>query len=129
MFTMPTTDPYAKENLVHNLTRYFLKVHFNIMLISTNVSNKYTSSQIKSRLLLKHEITQYVYITEEIGLYAKFCAHICINSFERVHCVSFPNISVEPNMKYPFISPYIHNRRHYVPPHDLILIICVSFNA
>jgi len=128
MFTKPNTDAYAKKNLVHNLTCYFLKAHFNIMLTSTNVSNKYTSLQIKSRLLLKLEIISYEYITEEIGLHAKFYLRVCIKTFERVHCVPFPNISVEPNLKYPSISPYIRNRRHYVPPYDPILINCVSFN-
>jgi hypothetical protein len=59
MFTKPTTDPYAKKNLDQNLTLYFLKAHFNIMLTSTNVSNKYTSLQIQSRLLLKPEIILY----------------------------------------------------------------------
>ena len=52
-----------------------------------------------------------------------------IKTFERAHCFPFPNITVEPNLKYLSISPYIHNRRHYVPPHDPILIYCVSFNA
>jgi hypothetical protein len=94
------TDPYAKENLVHNFTRYFLKAHFNITFTSTNVSNKYTSLQIKPRLLLKPEIISYEYITEEIGLYAKFCVRVCIKTFGWVHCVPFPNISVQPNLTH-----------------------------
>lgn len=73
MFTKPTTDPYAKKSLVHGLKSYFLKACFKIMLTSTNVSNKYTSLQTKSRLLLKPDIISYEYFAEEIGLYAKFC--------------------------------------------------------
>jgi len=99
------------------------------MLTVTNISNRYTSLQIKSRLLLKPDIISYEYITEDIRLYVKFCVRVCIKAFERVHCVPFPNISVQPNLKYPFISSYTHNRRHYVPPHDRILINCVSYHA
>jgi hypothetical protein len=75
MLTKPTTDSYAQENLAHSLSRYFLKAHFNIMLKSTNVSNKYTRLQTKSRLLLKPEIMNisYEHITEEIRLCKILC--------------------------------------------------------
>ena len=49
--------------------------------------------------MLKPDIISHEYITEEIGFYAKCCVRVCIKTFERVHCVPFPNISVEPNLK------------------------------